>query len=231
MTLRKITFHKNIVKSEKIEGQEVTETKFADLDNKGATFQKSGFYNPEVAQRKLDAMEEAGFEKPTHYDPNKLAEMPQGFDDSRSLLEARFSLEIEVENQGHIKSGLVELYEDAITTANSKMNAEADDKGRVRYFDGIKEAIYNSKRDIYLEGEGVNGSTCLYSLVAKYDTICSQFHQFISDGIFDNSDSTNYSESYHLGLASGYKNVSEMIKNKLAREENNRYRAHINPSQ
>ena len=150
--------------------------------------------------------------------------------DSRSLLEARFSLEIEMENQCGIKDSLIELYNDALITADSKMNAEIGDKGRIRYFNGIKEAILRAKKDIYTD-EGIDHDICLYLLTEKYDNTNNQFHQFISDDVFDNSEESNYSESYHLGLASGYKNVSEMIKNKLARSENERYRTYANPSQ
>lgn len=231
MTLRKLTLHKDILKSEKIQGQKVVETKIAKTGRWDPAVEKSGFYSPHEANAKLTAMEEHSYEKPSHYDPNKLARIPQGRDDSRSLLEAKFSLSIEVENQSQIKQSLVELYNDAMTTSDSKMNSEVDDKGRVRFFNGLKEALFTAKRDVYMENEGIKEDVCLYFLSSKYDAISNTFHQFIDDEIFSNSEETNYSESYHLGVASGYKNVSEMIKNKLARAENERYRAYINPSQ
>jgi len=231
MTLRKITFHKNILKSEKIEGQKVVETKIADADKWDPDISKSGFYSPENAKQVSIDMKNNSYEKPSHYDPNKLARIPQETDDNRSLLEAKFSITIELENQGKVKNQLVELYNDAIIMTEGKMNGESCDIGRCKYFCGIKEAIYTAKKDIYEKDNGVNEEKCLYELSSKYDNISNAFSNFIDENIFDNSENTNYSESYHLGLASGYKNVSEMIKDKLARAENERYRIHINPSQ
>jgi hypothetical protein len=221
MTLREHFLHKDTITIRDIHNQKIVKSRKVDVES----FQKSAYYDPSSAINISRQMTANANEMPSHHSPEALSDLPQTTDDSRSLLEQRYQITIERAGQERIKFALLDVYTDAIYACSAKKNTEGDPE-RSRYFDGIKEALNSAKKELLKQN-----SECLYVLCEKYKSLSLQFEQMIKDEAFDNSEEHCYSASYHLGLASGYLNLSEMVKDKLARAENERYRVQINPNQ
>jgi hypothetical protein len=221
MTLREHYLHDNNLRTNEIKNQKIVKSTQSNVND----VVKSGYYNPDAARVSAETMDTAAYEKPSYYSGKKLADMPQMLDDSRSLLEQRFSVKIETNDQVGVKAELLSIFIDALSACEARKNIEGD-KARSRYFQGIREALMACIRDMR-DGN----TTCLYDLCEKYQRLSDTIQGLIKDETFHDHEDSDNSKSYHLGIASGYLNASDMIKGKLAIAENEKYRVFINQSQ
>jgi len=148
--------------------------------------------------------------------PDEASEAPFSSQDSRKLLENRIHTSLTLDEQAPLREQIITILNESYNETNKDKMDVYNNKRQMAYNIGVRESLAFVLNQIRFN------NVCLYRLEEYFREKADRFTRVLIDET--DEEEYGYPQSRHKGNASAYINVANLIKEKLALEEANKFK-------
>jgi hypothetical protein len=220
MTLHNYKLHKNTLQKSSIEKSETIDISKWIPQELDDSILKSINRELEIT----DPTDEEIFNSITNterVDVNDAEITPSTVEDSRSLIENKIQTNLSLEEQEGVRNNMIIMISEAINDAQRNKVHIYSDKRQEVYNNGIQIALTIALSDL-------NSGMCLYEVIERYSEDASLYLKLLEKE--PDVEEFDYPQTRYKGIASGYINLANVIKEKLGQAEQMKYKLNDIPN-